>query len=185
MAYQPPKNPNDTWVTETIDASMHLTHNLDIADLGDGTGESILVGGREGVKVFSFKEGKWTNHSQVERIVKDHAVGEVRFQHLKDGKKALATVEPMHGNMVVAYEMIIFQLKTILEQLWTALWQKVTPWVGEISLEMEAIRSSVVGESQTKKVILASGFIYPKTDHLKSLPSIGLTKTGWPRKTCK
>jgi hypothetical protein len=105
MAYQPPKNPNDTWITETIDGSMHLTHNLDIADLGDGTGESILVGGREGVKIFSFHKGKWTNHSQVERIVKDHAVGEVRFQHLKDGKKALATVEPMHGNMVVAYQM--------------------------------------------------------------------------------
>ncbi|MCH6234382.1 FG-GAP-like repeat-containing protein [Cognataquiflexum rubidum] len=105
MAYQPPKDPNEAWTTETIDASLHLTHNMDIADLGDGSGESILVGGREGVKVFSFKEGKWTSHSQVERLIKDHAVGEVRFQHLPNGKKALATVEPMHGNMVVAYEM--------------------------------------------------------------------------------
>ena len=105
MAYQPPKDPKGTWTTEIIDATMHLTHNLDIANLGDGTGESILVGGREGVKVFSFKKGNWTNHAQVERLVKDHAVGEVRFQHVVSGKMALATVEPMHGNMVVTYEM--------------------------------------------------------------------------------
>jgi len=119
MAYQPPKEPNDPWTTETIDGSMHLTHNLDISDLGDGSGESILVGGREGIKVFSYKDGKWKVHSQVERLVKDHAVGEVRFQHLADGKKGLATVEPMHGNMVVAYEMDHFsdenQIRTALD----------------------------------------------------------------------
>ncbi|MCL6257579.1 VCBS repeat-containing protein [Aquiflexum sp. TKW24L] len=119
MAYQPQKDPKGTWTTEIIDASLHLTHNMDIADLGDGTGESILVGGREGVKVFSFKDGKWASHSKVERLVKDHAVGEVRFQHLPDGKKALATVEPMHGNMVVSYEMNEFssenQIRTALD----------------------------------------------------------------------
>ena len=105
MAYQPPSDTKETWLTEVIDATMHLTHNLDIVDLGDGIGESILIGGREGVKVFSFKNGKWASHSQTERLVKDHAVGEVRFQHLSKENIALATVEPMHGNMVVVYEM--------------------------------------------------------------------------------
>lgn len=104
LAYQPPKDPTEAWNTQLIDASMHLTHNLDVVELGDGSGESILVGGREGVKVFSFKDGKWTNHSQVERLVKNHAVGELRFQHLPKGSIALATVEPMHGNMVAVYE---------------------------------------------------------------------------------
>lgn len=104
LAYQPPKNPKESWTTQLIDASMHLTHNLDIVDLEDGKGESILVGGREGVKVFSFKDGKWTNHSNVERLVKDNAVGELRLQHIPSGNKALATVEPMHGNMVAVYE---------------------------------------------------------------------------------
>jgi hypothetical protein len=104
LAYQPPSDPREDWTTQLIDASMHLTHNLDIVELLDGSGESILVGGREGVKVFSFKDGKWINHSHVERLVKDHAVGELRLQHLPSGNKALATVEPMHGNMVAVYE---------------------------------------------------------------------------------
>jgi hypothetical protein len=104
LAYQPPSDPREEWITQLIDASMHLTHNLDIVELGDGTGESILIGGREGVKVFSFKEEKWTNHSDVERLVKDNAVGELRLQHLTFGFKALATIEPMHGNMVAVYE---------------------------------------------------------------------------------
>ena len=104
LAYQPPKDPTESWTTQLIDASMHLTHNLDIVELEDGSGESILVGGREGVKVFSFKDGKWNNHSQIERLVKDHAVGELRLQDLPLGHKALATVEPMHGNMVAVYE---------------------------------------------------------------------------------
>jgi len=104
LAYQPPKDPKETWTTQLIDASMHLTHNLDIVELEDGTGESIMVGGREGVKVFSFQDGKWTNHSQVERIVEDRAIGELRLQYLASGRNALATVEPMHGNMVAVYE---------------------------------------------------------------------------------
>ncbi|WP_373495931.1 FG-GAP-like repeat-containing protein [Aquiflexum sp.] len=104
LAYQPPKDPKEDWTTQLIDASMHLTHNLDIVELEDDSGESILIGGREGVKVFSFKDGKWSNHSKVERLVKDNAVGELRLQHLPSGKKALSTVEPMHGNMVAVYE---------------------------------------------------------------------------------
>ncbi|SMD43925.1 Repeat domain-containing protein [Aquiflexum balticum DSM 16537] len=104
LAYQPPGDPTQAWTTQLIDASMHLTHNLDIVELEDGSGESILVGGREGVKIFSFREGKWTNQSKVERLVKDNAVGELRLQHLPSGNKALATVEPMHGNMVAVYE---------------------------------------------------------------------------------
>jgi hypothetical protein len=106
LAYQPPKDPKETWTTQLIDASMHLTHNLDIVELEDGTGESIMVGGREGVKVFSFQDGKWANHSQVERIVEDRAIGELRLQYLASGRNALATVEPMHGNMVAVYEKL-------------------------------------------------------------------------------
>ncbi len=109
LAYQPPNDPREEWTTQLIDASMHLTHNLDIVELEDGSGESILVGGREGVKMFSFREGKWTNHSNVERLVKDSAVGELRLQHLPFGFKALATIEPMHGNMVAVYEAKNFE----------------------------------------------------------------------------
>lgn len=94
QAYIPPKNPKDNWEIKTIDASMHMTHNLDIVPEGDA--ERILVGGREGVKAFHFSSGLWKPES--ERMVADLAVGELRMLGSK-----LATVEPMHGNKVAVY----------------------------------------------------------------------------------
>jgi hypothetical protein len=96
QAYLPPSDPGETWKIETIDASMHMTHNLDIVANQSGGSETILVGGRQGVKAFDFVEGNWKGRS--ERIVADHAVGELRMS-----ENLLATVEPMHGNKVALY----------------------------------------------------------------------------------
>jgi hypothetical protein len=71
------------------------------------------------LKVFSFKNDGWISHSQSERLIKDIAVGEVRVQRKKNGDWNLATLEPMHRNMVVAYEfpklLSEYQNRTVLD----------------------------------------------------------------------
>jgi hypothetical protein len=76
---------------------MHATHNFAIADVG-----KLLVIGKEGLQeVFLFpREGKLAVRAQ--RFDAIHGGGEICAGRLKDAK-LLATVEPMHGNQLVAY----------------------------------------------------------------------------------
>src|SRR5690606_13396902 len=57
IAYKMPDNPKDEWKYTTIDESMHLTHNMDL--LEHGNGEKLFIGGKEGVKVLTYSNGEW------------------------------------------------------------------------------------------------------------------------------
>jgi hypothetical protein len=97
LAYQRPRNPNDKWTYQTVDQSMHLTHNFDL--LPDGNGELIGIGGKEGLKLFNYRNQKW---QLTEWRINQFSLGELRF-----GKKAsglVVAIEPMHGNKVTAYK---------------------------------------------------------------------------------
>lgn len=98
FAYQMPKDPTQPWTLSLIDQSMHLTHNLDVVP--NGQSEMIYVGGKEGIKIFSYEGGKW--RAPREWFVKDHSFGELRAGKL--GKQKIVTgVEPMHGNELTVY----------------------------------------------------------------------------------
>ncbi|MDR7132462.1 hypothetical protein J2X69_004833 [Algoriphagus sp. 4150] len=101
IAYEYPADPLEKWNYEVIDDSMHMTHNLEIVK--DEKGESILIGGKEGVKRLNYQAGNWQN--KVLEIPGNPGIGELRMGDFS-GKKILTTVEPMHGNSVVAYEGI-------------------------------------------------------------------------------
>lgn len=101
LAYEMPEDPSQTWAHWTIDQSMHLTHNLDV--YADGDAESIFIGGKEGIRGFSYTKGKWRPHKQAQWIGKGHGVGEVRLGETSAGTPMLAAIEPLHGNVLTAY----------------------------------------------------------------------------------
>ncbi|MFC4872752.1 FG-GAP repeat domain-containing protein [Negadavirga shengliensis] len=101
IAYEKPKNPEDKWEHWVIDQSMHLTHNLDVVSEGDG--ETLYIGGKEGVKVLSFQNGNWSPHPDGEWAVEAHGFGELRFGKTASGSRFLAGIEPLHGNMLTTY----------------------------------------------------------------------------------
>ena len=101
IAYEMPEDPTQEWQHWVIDQSMHLTHNLDV--YGDESGESVYIGGKEGIKTFSYVKGKWRPHKQGRWVVKDHGVGELRVGKTGENIPILAAIEPLHGDVLTAY----------------------------------------------------------------------------------
>lgn len=97
LAYDVPKDPRSPWKYTVIDNSMHLTHNLDI--IAHGKGESIYVGGKEGIRVLEYNNGKWSAESGAASFAKGDAFGEIRVSKVNN----IAGIQPMHGNQLVAY----------------------------------------------------------------------------------
>ncbi len=98
FAYKMPKDPRQQWTYSLIDQSLHMTHNFDVIE--NGQSEMIYIGGKEGIKLFSFENGKW--RAPQDWFIKDHSFGEIRVGKL--GKQKIMTgVEPMHGNELTVY----------------------------------------------------------------------------------
>lgn len=101
LAYYPPAHPNDKWRIDTLENTMHLTHNFFVKE--ESSGSTIYLAGKEGVKPIII-----TNGSKADGLIKinnmQKATGEI--QSARDIDKELnffATIEPMHGNNVVVY----------------------------------------------------------------------------------
>lgn len=94
--YEFPKNPHDSWKRYLVDSTMHLTHNFDLRS----DNPAIILGGKEGVKMLGFREAqdKWAS---VGMFALNHEIGEVRLARFDSS--FMATIEPMHGNMLVVY----------------------------------------------------------------------------------
>lgn len=103
IGYEKPADPKSSWKTQLIDDSMHLTHNMTSKDLGVGEGETIFIGGKEGVKSFSFQDDKWFVGPTQESPPGHESFGEVALAEIPGRGMLLAGVEPMHGNQVTTY----------------------------------------------------------------------------------
>lgn len=101
IAYEMPADPKTSWKHWVIDQSMHLTHNMDVVDKGNT--ETIYIGGKEGIKVFSFQRGKWSPADNGEWFVQGHSFGEVRTTVTTSKYNLVAGIEPMHGNFLTVY----------------------------------------------------------------------------------
>ncbi|WP_026261809.1 FG-GAP repeat domain-containing protein [Spirosoma panaciterrae] len=100
--YELPKNPRNSWKRHLVDSTMHLTHNFEVWEDGEATG--IIVAGKEGGQIFEWRKNKW-------KPVDDEAasnalpllnkgvegIGEIRRL---DKGKSIATIQPMHGNLL-------------------------------------------------------------------------------------
>lgn len=97
FAYEKPADPEKRWKLQLLDESMHLTHNLDVVP--NRNSELIYVGGKEGIKIFSFQGNKWAAPASGPWLVSGESFGEVRAG---DGK-FVAGIQPMHGNLLTVY----------------------------------------------------------------------------------
>ncbi|MBA4055108.1 MAG: hypothetical protein C0490_10375 [Marivirga sp.] len=111
IAYEMPKNPTGKWKQRTIDQSMHLTHNMDVTD--NGNNETLYIGGKEGIKMFSFESGKWTGSKQ-EWFVTGQSFGEVRTGGMLGKQKFMTGIEPMHGNQLTVYKASVNPSRIVL-----------------------------------------------------------------------
>ena len=99
LAYEMPKDPTSPWKHWSIDQSMHLTHNFDVVPQGNR--ELLYIGGKEGIKILVFENGKWSPASTDGWFEQGESFGELRVANTS--KKALAGIQPMHGNQLVVY----------------------------------------------------------------------------------
>lgn len=97
FAYEKPSNPEQPWKLYLLDETMHLTHNLDVVPHGGS--ELVYIGGKEGIKVFTFRGNKWTAPESGQWLVEGESFGEVRA----GGSKFVAGIEPMHGTQLSVY----------------------------------------------------------------------------------
>ncbi len=98
LAYHPPPDPTDAggWKLELLDASMHMTHNLDVVRWDEEEVEDLLIAGREGVALLRHEDGAWSRTMLCDGA--HGGAGEVRGE-----RGVIATIEPMHGHELVVY----------------------------------------------------------------------------------
>ena len=100
LAYHVPKQLDGSWKVDTLDKTMHLTHNFDIAETK--TTATLYLAGKEGVKMLQDDFNQSGKAIQKGPVIKS-AVGEVRRGKLNARDFFMATVEPMHGDELVVY----------------------------------------------------------------------------------
>ncbi|QIP12959.1 VCBS repeat-containing protein [Spirosoma aureum] len=100
--YEFPKDPRSTWKRQLVDSTMHLTHNFEIWEDGATTG--LIVAGKEGGNVFEWKKKRWhpvddeSASNALPLLNKGvEGIGEIRRLN---GGSAIATIQPMHGNLL-------------------------------------------------------------------------------------
>jgi hypothetical protein len=100
LAYDVPDDPRSEWKTTVIEDSMHMTHNLELAQWNPATvAEELLYLGKEGGMLLSHADGAW-NKQKFERM---EGGGEIRAVVLGPRTRLIATIEPMHGDKLVVY----------------------------------------------------------------------------------
>ena len=106
LEYQMPKDPHDVWKSYVVSDDMHMMHNFAVVSPPNFPVDILHLGGREGIKTTGSAQDM--SHA---KLFVDHrasepplsGVGEVRVGLLQKDRPFLATVEPMHGNMVAIY----------------------------------------------------------------------------------
>jgi len=88
------------WTTpEVADDTLHIVHNFIATDFDGKRGDEIITASREGIHVLKrAKDGKWTRAK-----IGEGSPGEIKMGRLSLKQRALATIEPWHGNSVVIY----------------------------------------------------------------------------------
>ncbi len=106
-AYEIPADPKkDSWKRNILDESMNRMHNHWHVKSPVGN-DMTFMASQEGVYVLAgagpawdlIKIGRGAEGAKPE----EQGAGEVKAGTLKDGRRFLATVEPMHGHMAVVY----------------------------------------------------------------------------------
>jgi hypothetical protein len=98
MEYMVPDDPKGKWEISVVSDFLHLSHNFHPVNWDDDPEEEVIIAAKEGVWFMDRKDGKWSST----QITKDFA-GEIRDGTLPNGRRFIATVEPMHGTKSAVY----------------------------------------------------------------------------------
>ena len=98
LEYFKPADPRGTWQTRVISDFTHLSHNFQPVNWDDDLEEELISASNEGVWYFDRLDGEWRRQQLTEKFA-----GEVRDGKLPDGKRFIATVEPIHGDKSAVY----------------------------------------------------------------------------------
>ncbi|MBD0295556.1 MAG: VCBS repeat-containing protein [Flavisolibacter sp.] len=101
LAYEYPKNVNGSWRIDTLEKSMHLTHNFDVIESKNNN--KLYLGGKEGITIVQDERGKWLPGKMQKLSGMERGVGEIRIGSWAPAKEFITTIEPMHGDEVVVY----------------------------------------------------------------------------------
>lgn len=96
LAYRFPKDVYGKWHIDTLEKSMHLTHNFDVEETKSSS--LIYLGGKEGIMTIELSSGRVQKTPALTK-----GVGEIRFGKTAGGKRMIATIEPMHGTELAVY----------------------------------------------------------------------------------
>ena len=102
LAYHAPQSDSDSWETELLEDTLHVTHNFDRGQWvgNDDSPEEIVYLGREGAVLLQHDGKKWSKAL----LVGVGGGGEIRMGEFADGTRFLATIEPFHGEKLMVYE---------------------------------------------------------------------------------
>jgi len=103
--YEFPKDPRAVWKRYLVDSTMHLTHNLEVWEDGEnGSATGLIVASKEGGNIFQWRKKKWrpvetesANNALPLLTNGVEGIGEIRRL---DNGKGIATIQPMHGNLL-------------------------------------------------------------------------------------
>ena len=93
--YEFPKDPRGPWKQHLIDSTMHMTHNFEVWEMPFLSTTGLIIGGKEGTKVFGWENKRWQHASTKDDYFNREGVGEIRLFD-----EGLAAVMPMHGNQL-------------------------------------------------------------------------------------
>jgi len=98
IVFDVPENKEGEWKYQLVNTGMHATHNFQPMEV-PGRLSGLAVGGKHGVQLFLNGAEGWAPSGNW--FVSGYGSGEVRMGNISKTEKFTATIEPMHGNMLV------------------------------------------------------------------------------------
>lgn len=93
----------DPWKREPISSDLHRIHAITPIDWDGGATQALLVAAYEGLHLFRRTGKGWNSEVLSKGDPKAPGSSEVKFMRLPGGRRALATIDPFHGDAVAIY----------------------------------------------------------------------------------
>jgi hypothetical protein len=88
---------------QTLDETLHKTHNFDPIQWDDDVAHEFLIGAKEGWFVANWSREKSGHVLESLGSTEAGGAGEIRLGRMASNSRFVATVEPMHGNALALY----------------------------------------------------------------------------------
>ena len=107
-AFEIPKSPTkDRWVAHVLNDELNRMHNHWHVDFDGNNTIDTLTASQEGINLVTGTTSEWQRTKlgtgETADTPAQSGAGEIKLGTLQNGKRFIATVEPMHGHSVVVY----------------------------------------------------------------------------------